>query len=86
MQELEALGLDRASTEVTVQYADHNLLQTVRLTDGFVPLNLAGSQTRQVAVLIMVFPQQVRASWSRQSGRAGLVTVTSHPHWVSGQW
>jgi aconitate hydratase len=28
MQELEALGLDRASTEVSVQYVDHNLLQT----------------------------------------------------------
>jgi aconitate hydratase len=33
MQELEALRLDRARTEVSVQYADHNLLQTVRLTD-----------------------------------------------------
>lgn len=28
MQELEALGLDRACTEVSVQYVDHNLLQT----------------------------------------------------------
>jgi aconitate hydratase len=28
MQELEALGLDRAHTEVSVQYVDHNLLQT----------------------------------------------------------
>ncbi|MCV7258202.1 aconitate hydratase [Mycobacterium shimoidei] len=28
MQELEALGLDRARTEVSVQYIDHNLLQT----------------------------------------------------------
>ncbi|WP_197319171.1 aconitate hydratase [Saccharomonospora sp. NB11] len=28
MQELEALGLDRARTEVSVQYVDHNLLQT----------------------------------------------------------
>lgn len=28
MQELEALGLDRAQTEVSVQYVDHNLLQT----------------------------------------------------------
>jgi hypothetical protein len=56
------------------------------VSEAFVPLNLAGSQTRQVAVLIMVFPQQVRASGSGQSGRAGLVTVTSHPHWVSGQW
>jgi len=27
MQELEALGLDRAQTEVSVQYVDHNLLQ-----------------------------------------------------------
>ncbi len=27
MQELEALGLDRACTEVSVQYVDHNLLQ-----------------------------------------------------------
>ncbi|WIV54568.1 aconitate hydratase [Amycolatopsis nalaikhensis] len=27
MQELEALGLDRAKTEVSVQYVDHNLLQ-----------------------------------------------------------
>ncbi|GHF25807.1 aconitate hydratase [Amycolatopsis deserti] len=27
MQELEALGLDRARTEVSVQYVDHNLLQ-----------------------------------------------------------
>jgi hypothetical protein len=30
---LEALRLDRARTEVSVQYADHNLLQTARLTD-----------------------------------------------------
>ncbi|MDT5134017.1 MAG: aconitate hydratase, partial [Mycobacterium sp.] len=28
MQELEALGLDSARTEVSVQYVDHNLLQT----------------------------------------------------------
>ncbi|MEJ2868538.1 aconitate hydratase [Actinomycetospora sp. OC33-EN08] len=28
MQELEAFGLDRAQTEVSVQYVDHNLLQT----------------------------------------------------------
>jgi aconitate hydratase len=28
MQELEALGLDRARTEASVQYVDHNLLQT----------------------------------------------------------
>jgi aconitate hydratase len=28
MQELEALELDRARTEVSVQYVDHNLLQT----------------------------------------------------------
>src|SRR5438094_2429396 len=28
MQELEALGLDRPRTEVSVQYVDHNLLQT----------------------------------------------------------
>ncbi|TXI61590.1 aconitate hydratase [Mycolicibacterium mageritense] len=28
MQELETLGLDRARTEVSVQYVDHNLLQT----------------------------------------------------------
>ncbi|MTE15709.1 aconitate hydratase [Nocardia aurantiaca] len=28
MQELEALALDRARTEVSVQYVDHNLLQT----------------------------------------------------------
>ncbi|CAM2841922.1 aconitate hydratase [Mycobacterium intermedium] len=28
MQELEALALDRAQTEVSVQYVDHNLLQT----------------------------------------------------------
>ncbi len=28
MQELEALGLDRTRTEVSVQYVDHNLLQT----------------------------------------------------------
>lgn len=28
MQELEALGLERARTEVSVQYVDHNLLQT----------------------------------------------------------
>ena len=28
MLELEALGLDRARTEVSVQYVDHNLLQT----------------------------------------------------------
>ncbi|GAB88527.1 aconitate hydratase [Gordonia rhizosphera] len=28
MQELEALGLDRARTQVSVQYVDHNLLQT----------------------------------------------------------
>jgi aconitate hydratase len=28
MQELEALGLDQAHTEVSVQYVDHNLLQT----------------------------------------------------------
>ena len=28
MLELEALGLDRALTEVSVQYVDHNLLQT----------------------------------------------------------
>lgn len=28
MQELEALGLDTARTEVSVQYVDHNLLQT----------------------------------------------------------
>jgi aconitate hydratase len=28
MLELEALGLDRAGTEVSVQYVDHNLLQT----------------------------------------------------------
>ncbi len=28
MQELEALGLDQARTEVSVQYVDHNLLQT----------------------------------------------------------
>ncbi len=28
MQELEALGLDRARTEVSVQYVDHNLLQS----------------------------------------------------------
>ncbi|MGW3543487.1 aconitate hydratase [Nocardia niigatensis] len=28
MQELEALGLERARTEVSVQYIDHNLLQT----------------------------------------------------------
>lgn len=28
MQELEALGLDQAQTEVSVQYVDHNLLQT----------------------------------------------------------
>lgn len=28
MQELEALGLDRARTELSVQYVDHNLLQT----------------------------------------------------------
>jgi aconitate hydratase len=28
MQELEGLGLDRARTEVSVQYVDHNLLQT----------------------------------------------------------
>ncbi|MGV0605224.1 aconitate hydratase [Mycolicibacterium sp. XJ1904] len=28
MQELEAIGLDRARTEVSVQYVDHNLLQT----------------------------------------------------------
>ncbi|WP_277680798.1 aconitase family protein, partial [Saccharomonospora azurea] len=28
MQELEALGLDHAQTEVSVQYVDHNLLQT----------------------------------------------------------
>jgi aconitate hydratase len=28
MLELEALGLDRAATEVSVQYVDHNLLQT----------------------------------------------------------
>jgi aconitate hydratase len=28
MQELEALGLDRAKTQVSVQYVDHNLLQT----------------------------------------------------------
>lgn len=27
MQELEALGLDRARTEVSVQYVDHNILQ-----------------------------------------------------------
>ncbi|GAA5169043.1 hypothetical protein GCM10023321_64040 [Pseudonocardia eucalypti] len=27
MQELEAMGLDRARTEVSVQYVDHNLLQ-----------------------------------------------------------
>src|SRR3954471_20554547 len=27
MQELEALGLERARTEVSVQYVDHNLLQ-----------------------------------------------------------
>jgi aconitate hydratase len=27
MRELEALGLDRARTEVSVQYVDHNLLQ-----------------------------------------------------------
>src|SRR3954464_12273736 len=27
MQELEAIGLDRARTEVSVQYVDHNLLQ-----------------------------------------------------------
>src|SRR3954468_3199152 len=27
MQELEALGLDRVRTEVSVQYVDHNLLQ-----------------------------------------------------------
>ena len=27
MLELEALGLDRARTEVSVQYVDHNLLQ-----------------------------------------------------------
>src|SRR6266700_2880027 len=27
MQELEALGLDRVKTEVSVQYVDHNLLQ-----------------------------------------------------------
>jgi len=33
IQELEALGLDRARTEVSVQYVDHNLQQTVRLTD-----------------------------------------------------
>jgi aconitate hydratase len=28
MQELEAMGLDRARTELSVQYVDHNLLQT----------------------------------------------------------
>jgi aconitate hydratase len=28
MQELEAIGLDRARTDVSVQYVDHNLLQT----------------------------------------------------------
>ncbi|MGV9797555.1 aconitate hydratase [Mycobacterium sp. NPDC003449] len=28
MQELEALGLDRARTDLSVQYVDHNLLQT----------------------------------------------------------
>src|SRR3990172_8249180 len=28
MLELDALGLDRARTEVSVQYVDHNLLQT----------------------------------------------------------
>src|SRR5215475_10090452 len=28
MLELEALGLDRVATEVSVQYVDHNLLQT----------------------------------------------------------
>jgi hypothetical protein len=28
MLELEALGLDRARTDVSVQYVDHNLLQT----------------------------------------------------------
>jgi len=28
MQELQALGLDRARTETSVQYVDHNLLQT----------------------------------------------------------
>ncbi len=28
MQELEALDLDHAKTEVSVQYVDHNLLQT----------------------------------------------------------
>lgn len=28
MQELESLGLDRARTDVSVQYVDHNLLQT----------------------------------------------------------
>ena len=28
MLELEALGLDRVRTEVSVQYVDHNLLQT----------------------------------------------------------
>jgi aconitate hydratase len=28
MQELEAIGLDRVRTEVSVQYVDHNLLQT----------------------------------------------------------
>src|SRR3954451_3696601 len=27
MQQLEAIGLDRARTEVSVQYVDHNLLQ-----------------------------------------------------------
>jgi len=32
MQELEALGLDRARTEVSVQYVDHNLLQPTRRT------------------------------------------------------
>ncbi|MCH7498381.1 MAG: aconitate hydratase, partial [Candidatus Marinimicrobia bacterium] len=28
MLELEAMGLERAQTEVSVQYIDHNLLQT----------------------------------------------------------
>jgi hypothetical protein len=49
------------------------------------PVVAADTEVQSV-VFTMVFPQQVRASWSGQVGSAGLVTVTSHPQLVSGQW
>ena len=76
--ELEAMNLDRAKTEVAVQYVDHNLLQTdFKNADDHVFLHSA-AQSGRISTYALLCPKFVNNNPTDTNGSTSLHIAVKH--------